>query len=69
MHNLTPSLDEDWNDQVFALEPYTLNTNNRTLNTEDSILAEQNTDGYNGFLAYVSPTTSSSSIADPSFQS
>ncbi|KAI5826480.1 aromatic compound dioxygenase [Schizophyllum commune Tattone D] len=44
-------MDEDWNDQVFALEPYTLNTNNRTLNTEDGILAEQNTDGYNGFLA------------------
>ncbi|KAL1742386.1 Intradiol ring-cleavage dioxygenase, partial [Schizophyllum fasciatum] len=44
-------MDEEWNDQIFALEPYTSNTNNRTLNSEDSILTEQNSNGYNGFLA------------------
>ncbi|KIY72338.1 aromatic compound dioxygenase, partial [Cylindrobasidium torrendii FP15055 ss-10] len=42
--------DEDWNDQVYAIEPYVSNTNNRTLNTQDGILAEANTDGYNSFL-------------------
>lgn len=44
-------MDETWNDEVFTLEPYTSNTNSRTLNTEDGILSEQNSDGYNGFLA------------------
>jgi len=43
--------DEAWNDQVSGEYPYTENTNNRTLNSEDSILAEQNSGGFNGFAA------------------
>ncbi|KII92614.1 hypothetical protein PLICRDRAFT_478582 [Plicaturopsis crispa FD-325 SS-3] len=41
---------ETWNDKVFATDPYTQNTNNRTLNSEDSILAQENADGNNAFL-------------------
>ncbi|KAL1748150.1 Intradiol ring-cleavage dioxygenase, partial [Schizophyllum fasciatum] len=44
-------MEEEWNDQVFALEPYTFNKNNRTLNSEDRFISEQNANGYNGFLA------------------
>lgn len=43
-------MDESWNDQVFALSPYTLNTNDRTLNSEDSILDQENADGNNAFF-------------------
>ncbi|KAL0071318.1 hypothetical protein AAF712_001174 [Marasmius tenuissimus] len=42
---------ETWNDKVFALSPYTTNTNERTTNDEDSILAEENADGNNAYLA------------------
>ncbi|KAI0793235.1 Intradiol ring-cleavage dioxygenase [Abortiporus biennis] len=43
-------MDESWNDQVFALSPYTDNTNNRTLNADDTILAQENTDGNNAYI-------------------
>lgn len=42
--------DEAWNDKVFVLEPYTTNTNNRTLNTQDSILSEETANGNNAFI-------------------
>ncbi|KAF8920320.1 Intradiol ring-cleavage dioxygenase [Mucidula mucida] len=42
--------DESWNDDVFATEPYTLNTQTRTLNSDDGILNEANSDGNNAFL-------------------
>ena len=47
-------MDDDWNDQVFALNPYTENTNNRTYNEDDSIFAEENADGNNAFFECVS---------------
>ncbi|KAJ3477325.1 hypothetical protein NLI96_g10550 [Meripilus lineatus] len=42
--------DESWNDQVYSVFPYTTDTNNRTLNVDDSILAEENADGNNAFI-------------------
>ncbi|KAK7037779.1 hypothetical protein VNI00_010740 [Paramarasmius palmivorus] len=43
--------DETWNDQVYALSPYTDNTDNtRTYNTEDDILETENADGNNAYL-------------------
>jgi hypothetical protein len=42
--------DDAFSDQVLALEPYTTNTNDRTLNEDDGILQEQNSDGNNAFL-------------------
>ncbi|KAF9052381.1 aromatic compound dioxygenase [Hymenopellis radicata] len=42
--------DESWNDDVFATEPYTSNTQTRTLNSADGILNEANSDGNNAFL-------------------
>ncbi|KAK7025320.1 hypothetical protein VNI00_016102 [Paramarasmius palmivorus] len=42
---------ESWNDQVYALSPYTENTQNtRTLNDADDILETENTDGNNAYL-------------------
>jgi hypothetical protein len=41
---------ETWNDQVFELYPYNTNTNERTYNDEDSILAEENADGNSAFV-------------------
>jgi hypothetical protein len=42
---------ESWNDQVYALSPYTENTENtRTLNTADDILETENADGNNAYL-------------------
>ncbi|KAH7322179.1 aromatic compound dioxygenase, partial [Rhizoctonia solani] len=41
--------DEDLNDQVLAQPAYVNTTQIRTLNEGDSVLAEQNTDGYNAF--------------------
>ncbi|KAL0576970.1 hypothetical protein V5O48_005012 [Marasmius crinis-equi] len=43
--------EESWNDKVFAIEPYASNTNTRTYNDEDSILAQENADGNNAYLA------------------
>ncbi|TFK55283.1 aromatic compound dioxygenase [Heliocybe sulcata] len=43
-------MDDSWSDQVFAVAPYTENTNNRTYNTEDGILSEENADGNNAFF-------------------
>lgn len=42
--------DEAWNDQVYAVSPYTTDTNNRTLNVDDDILAQENTDGNNAYI-------------------
>ena len=42
--------DEAWNDQVYAVSPYTEDTNDRTLNVDDSILAEENADGNNAYI-------------------
>jgi hypothetical protein len=42
--------DESWNDKVFELEPYTSNTNDRTLNSEDGILTEETANGNNAFI-------------------
>ncbi|EEB97306.1 hypothetical protein MPER_03408, partial [Moniliophthora perniciosa FA553] len=42
---------ESWNDQVYALSPYTENTGNtRTLNDADTILETENADGNNAYL-------------------
>ncbi|KAK7455849.1 hypothetical protein VKT23_010886 [Stygiomarasmius scandens] len=41
---------ESWNNQVYATTPYNANTNNRTLNSEDSIFDEQNAGGNNAFM-------------------
>ncbi|KAB5588474.1 hypothetical protein CTheo_8088 [Ceratobasidium theobromae] len=43
--------DEDLNDQVLAQSAYLNTTQTRTLNDEDSILAEENSNGYNAFAA------------------
>lgn len=45
--------DESWNDKVFALPPYTYNTNNRTLNAQDGIFSEENADGNDAIIEYV----------------
>jgi hypothetical protein len=47
--------DEASNDATFALSPYTSNTNSRTYNDEDSILAQENADGNNAFIECVFP--------------
>ncbi|CAE6423432.1 unnamed protein product, partial [Rhizoctonia solani] len=41
--------DEDLNDQVLAQPAYINTTQIRTVNDDDSVLEEQNTDGYNAF--------------------
>ncbi|KAF8605351.1 aromatic compound dioxygenase, partial [Ceratobasidium sp. AG-I] len=41
--------EEELNDQVVALPVYANTTQRRTLNSQDGILAEANTDGYNSF--------------------
>lgn len=41
---------ETWNDEVFATASYTNNTNTRTYNDDDSILAEENSDGNDAYL-------------------
>ncbi|ESK85679.1 extracellular dioxygenase [Moniliophthora roreri MCA 2997] len=43
--------DDAFSDQVLALEPYTSNTNNRTLNEDDGILQDQLEDDNNAFVA------------------
>ncbi|EEB96438.1 hypothetical protein MPER_04430, partial [Moniliophthora perniciosa FA553] len=44
-------LDDAFSDQVLALEPYTSNTNYRTLNEDDGILQDQLEDDNNAFVA------------------
>lgn len=44
--------EESWNDRVFALPPYTFNTNNRTYNVDDGIFAEENADGNDAIIEY-----------------
>ncbi|KAL0566841.1 hypothetical protein V5O48_015154 [Marasmius crinis-equi] len=51
LHNGQFFFEETWNDQVYALNPYNTNTNERTLNVNDGILDEENSDGNNAFLA------------------
>uniref|UniRef100_A0A0W0F7Q7 Aromatic compound dioxygenase n=1 Tax=Moniliophthora roreri TaxID=221103 RepID=A0A0W0F7Q7_MONRR len=44
--------EESWNEQVYALSPYTDNTeNSRTYNDEDNILEQENADGNSAYLA------------------
>jgi len=40
---------ESWNDHVFETSPYSLNTNKRTLNSEDGSLPQASAGGYNAF--------------------
>jgi protocatechuate 3,4-dioxygenase beta subunit len=47
--------DESWNDKVFALPPYTYDTNNRTLNSQDSIFAQENADGNDAIVECAPP--------------
>ncbi|KAG9088156.1 hypothetical protein FS749_002378, partial [Ceratobasidium sp. UAMH 11750] len=42
---------ESLNNQVLALSPYTSTNQRRTLNTGDSIYAQQNSRGFNGVVA------------------
>jgi protocatechuate 3,4-dioxygenase beta subunit len=42
--------EEQWNDEVFATDIYSANTQTRTLNSEDSILTDQSADGNNAFV-------------------
>jgi len=44
---------ESWNDEVFNTSPYTSNTNERTLNSDDSILNSALQNGYSAYTAYV----------------
>jgi hypothetical protein len=44
--------DETWNDQVATVYPYSVNTNSRTYNDEDSILATAFEDGFNAYVEY-----------------
>lgn len=48
---------EEWNDQVFALAPYTLNTNRRTLNRDDWIFEEAGAGGNNALIECVLSST------------
>ncbi|KAK0219143.1 aromatic compound dioxygenase [Armillaria fumosa] len=42
--------DEDWNDQIYAIDPYTTTTQNRTYNEQDSILQEENSNGNSPYV-------------------
>ncbi|KAK0432786.1 aromatic compound dioxygenase [Armillaria borealis] len=42
--------DEDWNDQIYAIDPYTTTTQSRTYNEEDSILQEENSNGNSAYV-------------------
>ncbi|KAK0184816.1 aromatic compound dioxygenase [Armillaria mellea] len=46
--------DEDWNDQIYAIDPYTTTTQSRTYNEEDSILQEENSDGNSAYVGDLS---------------
>jgi hypothetical protein len=42
-------LNESWNDEVFNTSPYTLNQNQRTTNSDDSILPSAFENGFNAY--------------------
>jgi len=42
--------DDDLNDQVMAISPYNTTTMQRTYNDEDSILAQENSNGYSAYV-------------------
>lgn len=42
--------DEDLNNKVVAISPYNTTAMQRTYNDEDSILAQENSNGYSGFV-------------------
>ncbi len=42
--------DDEWNDQVLNTTVYAMNKQSRTRNDQDSILAEENSDGNNAFV-------------------
>ncbi|KAG6824448.1 hypothetical protein H0H93_002023 [Arthromyces matolae] len=42
--------DETWNNEIFATAPYNTTDQQRTLNSEDSILDQENSDGNNAFV-------------------
>ncbi|KAK0472505.1 aromatic compound dioxygenase [Armillaria novae-zelandiae] len=42
--------DEDWNDQIYAIDPYTTTTQSRTYNEQDSILQEENSNGNSAYV-------------------
>ncbi|KAF9793388.1 Intradiol ring-cleavage dioxygenase [Thelephora terrestris] len=42
---------ESWNDEVFATSPYTEDKNDRTLNSQDSILSSAFQSGYNAYTS------------------
>lgn len=44
---------EDWNDQVYKTPPYPSNTQQRTLNSQDTILSQAFRNGYNAYTKYV----------------
>jgi hypothetical protein len=50
VHNGQLFFDEDWNDRVFATQPYTDNAHKRTFNKDDILLEDQSADGNNAFL-------------------
>jgi hypothetical protein len=53
VHNGQLFFDEAWNDKVFATSPYNTNTQQRTLNAQDGILAQQSADGNNAYVEWV----------------
>ncbi|KIY43498.1 aromatic compound dioxygenase, partial [Fistulina hepatica ATCC 64428] len=42
--------DEDWNNKILSLYPYTLNTNSRTANDDDDNFTQANSDGYSAVI-------------------
>ncbi|KAK7046131.1 hypothetical protein VNI00_007134 [Paramarasmius palmivorus] len=50
VHTAQFFFDDSFSDKVLALEPYSLNEQNRTLNEDDFILQELGTDGNSAFL-------------------
>jgi len=55
LHTAQIFFDESWNDEVYQALPYILNTNKRTLNSQDRFIAQAQRNGYNPFvrLAYL----------------
>ena len=53
MHTGQVFFQENWNDQVFRTSPYSLNTNPRTLNSQDQFLGDASRNGYSPFARCV----------------
>jgi len=55
VHTGQAFFNESWNDAVFNTSPYTSNTNERTLNSDDSIMSTAFQNGYNAYttLQYI----------------